>query len=71
MAKVDAKRTVAVHAGCASRPLMPERTATYRDALREAAFQFQLRCWGYSETNPQHYAKIAKLRAEVGVTADR
>lgn len=69
MAKVEAKRTIAVHAECADKKLMPERAATYRDALRESAFAYQLRCFGYSETNPQHYSKIAKLRAEVGAAA--
>jgi hypothetical protein len=71
VARVKAHKSIAVHAECASTPVMPGRSETYRDTLREAAFQYQLAAFGYCETNPKHYAKIAELRAYVGAPINR
>lgn len=71
MAKVAAKKTWAIHATCACKKVMPERDATWRDWMREHAFKYQLGCFGYSETNPKHYAKVAQLRADSGAPALR
>lgn len=66
MAKVKAKKTWAIHEACADGLVIPERDATWRDWMREHAFKYQLACFGYSETNPAHYAKVAKFRADAG-----
>jgi len=69
MAKVKAKKTVAIHEACADRQVMPDRPATWRDLMREWAFQYQIGCYGLNEFNHRDHAKIAKYRAEVGAPA--
>lgn len=71
VARISAKKTIAVHEACADQVVVPGRAGTYRDTLREAAFQYELACRGYSETNHRHYEKIAKMRADAGVPSDR
>lgn len=66
MAKVEAKKTVAIHETCAEMIVVPGRPWTWRDSMKEWAFQYQLACFGYSETDPKTYAKVAKFRADSG-----
>ena len=71
VSRVSGKKTIAVHGACADLVVVPGRAWTYRDVLREAAFQYELACRGYSETNHRHHGKIIKLRAEAGAPSER
>lgn len=66
MAKIEAKKTRAVHEACAD---VQHGTAawTWRDAMKWWAFEHQLKCFGVNVYNRAHDAQIERYRVQADV----
>lgn len=65
MARIESKRTWAIHETCAE--TKHSESYTWREVMRLLAFQHQIKVYGLSEANQRDWPRIAKYRAEVGV----